>query len=181
MALEAVTIEAILPGNIGLVIDCETDNRARTIQELRLVLKRHGGTASPCSFLFRRCGRIILKGAPVTTLDQVLEQGLEAGALDVEEGRDEEFVVETEPSDTSRVAEAISKALDMQILSSEVIWVSNEETLVHVPDAERSSNLIKLVEDLHENEPGIRDVYMNLAPGELDEQEWSDLRDKVNV
>ncbi|KAI4791138.1 YebC-like protein, partial [Aureobasidium sp. EXF-8845] len=84
-ALETVTIEAMLPNNVGVVIDCETDSRLRTLADLRVIVKQHGGNATPTGYLFTKKGRIIFANKDGVGVDDVFEPALEAGALDVDE------------------------------------------------------------------------------------------------
>lgn len=180
-ALESCIIEGILPGNIGLIIDCETDSRARTLQNLRLVLKKHGGVASPSNYLFDKKGKITFERREDVSADAALEAALDAGALDVEEDEDGNTVVFTEPTEVRAVADSISKALEMQISSSEIMWVPNADTAVALNEEELVSTFAKLVEDFHENDSTVQGVYMNVTQGELDDGTWTDLKTKVNV
>ncbi|KAF4556717.1 Transcriptional regulator-like protein [Elsinoe fawcettii] len=180
-ALEALTIEAIMPGNIGVVIDCETDSRARSLQNLRLVIKRHGGAASPSSYLFKKVGRTVFEEKESMNADDVLEAALEAGALDVEEDSDGRVVVLSEPNETRAVGEAIGKALGLDISRSEVVWSPNEETVVPIEDAEMAANFGKFAEALQNEDSTVQGVYMNISRGGIEEDAWEDLQSKVNV
>ncbi|KAF2219392.1 transcriptional regulator TACO1-like protein [Elsinoe ampelina] len=180
-ALEALTIEAIMPGNVGVVIDCETDSRARTLQNLRLVIKRHGGAASPSSYLFKKIGKTTFEEKEGMDADHVLETALEAGVLDVEEDADGRVVVLSEPNETRADGEAISKALGLEISRSEVVWAPNEDTVVQVDDADIAGNFCKFVEDLQNEDSTVQGVYMNITRGKIEDEAWEDLQSKVNV
>ncbi|GAM83741.1 hypothetical protein ANO11243_017310 [Dothideomycetidae sp. 11243] len=180
-ALESCLIEGILPGNIGVLVDCETDSRARTLQNLRLVLKRHGGVASPSTYLFEKKGKVILESKDGLDADDSLEAALEAGALDVEEDEDGKIVVLTEPTEVRAVADSISRRLGTQISSSEIVWLPNEDTAVPLQDAETAAIFSKFVDDLHENDATVQGVYMNITRGDLDDETWAELQSKVNV
>ncbi|KAF2156258.1 DUF28-domain-containing protein [Myriangium duriaei CBS 260.36] len=180
-ALESCIIEGILPGNVGVLVDCETDSRARTLQNLRLVLKRHGGNASPSNYLFEKKGKVVLEGKEGMGADEALEAALDSGALDVEEDEDGNIVVFTQPTEVRAVADSISKALDVPVSSSEIIWVPNEDTAVPMQEVEAASGFCKFVDDLNENDSTVQGVYMNLTKGSLDEATWSELQTKVNV
>jgi transcriptional/translational regulatory protein YebC/TACO1 len=66
-----------------MVIDCQTDNKARTLQELRLVIKNHGSTATPTSYMFSKRGRIVLESQERAGVDEVFDDAVEAGAEDI--------------------------------------------------------------------------------------------------
>ncbi|TKX19440.1 hypothetical protein C1H76_8288 [Elsinoe australis] len=180
-ALEPLTIEAILPGNIGAVIDCETDSRAQTLQKLRMIIKRHGGAASPSSYLFKKVGRTIFEQKESMDAEGVLETALEAGVLDVQDDADGRVVAISEPNETRAVGETISKALGMEISSSEIVYVPEAETVVHLQDGEAAANIAKFVEDMHAEDSTIQGVYMNIARGEVEEDAWEEVLSKVNV
>ena len=82
--LENVTVEGILPGNVGVVVECETDNKARTMMTLRHVLKEAGGTATPSAYLFEKKGVVVFESQPGKGLDALLDIALDAGATDIE-------------------------------------------------------------------------------------------------
>ena len=84
----------MLPGSVAVVIDCQTDSKARTLQDLRLVIKKHGGSTTPISYLFHRRGRTVLDNDDRhLTADDVLEDAIEAGAEDVETSTEGSIVV----------------------------------------------------------------------------------------
>ncbi|PNS14442.1 hypothetical protein CAC42_3728 [Sphaceloma murrayae] len=180
-ALEAVTIEAILPGNVGVVIDCETDSRLRTLQNLRATVKRHGGAASPSSYLFKRIGRVVFESKEGMDADGMLETALEAGVLDVQDGLDGSVVVLCEPNDTKSVSEVIGTELGMVVSSATNAWVPNEDTVVPIHDAEAAATFSKFLEDLHNDDSTVQGVYMNIERGAVDEDAWAELNGKLNV
>ena len=114
-------VEGILPGNVGVVVECETDNKARTMMNLRHVLKEAGGTATPSAYLFEKKGMVVFESQPGKGLDEILDVALDAGATDIEEGEDA-ITVLCEPGDTAALANSVSNSLNLQIRSSEIIW-----------------------------------------------------------
>ncbi|KAF2478877.1 DUF28 domain protein [Neohortaea acidophila] len=160
--LENVTIEGILPGNIGVVIECETDSKARTMMELRHVLKDAGGTATPSAYLFEKKGKLVFEGAPGKGLEQVMDVALDAGVEDIEEAEDGEITLLCEPSDTNAVSQAITNAFGLEMKSSEISWIPIKETAVEVTDAATVEGLDAFMEVVQEKESSAT-VAMNIA------------------
>merc|ERR1712093_873455 len=59
--LESITLEVIVPPTVAMIIESETGNRARTLMDLRYIVKRHGGSVTPTGYLFQKKGRIALR------------------------------------------------------------------------------------------------------------------------
>ena len=94
--LEPLTIEAMLPSSVAAVIECLTDMRARALQDVRYLVKKAGGIATPTSYLFEKKGKVTFEGQPGLNPDDYLEQAIEAGATDVGAGEDGRLVIFTE-------------------------------------------------------------------------------------
>lgn len=124
---------------------------------------------------------MILEGKDGVGVDEALEAALDAGALDVEEDAEGSIVVYSEPTEVRAVGDAVSKALELPISSSEIIWVPNEDTVVGLQETEIAKGFCQFVDDLNENDSTVQGVYMNITQGELDEGTWSELQCKVNV
>ncbi|KAF2734881.1 YebC-like protein [Polyplosphaeria fusca] len=179
-SLESVTIEAILPPSVATIIECQTDNKLKILAALRLLVKDAGGTVSPIGYMFEKKGRIILQQKEGMGVDEVLEPALEAGVLDVAEDDQGRVVLFTEPAQTKTTAETLSKALDMVVEESEIIWDPNEDTKVALDDEAAAQNFSEFLDDLQEVQ-GVQGVYTNWSKGSIAEDLWSDLRSKVAV
>jgi transcriptional/translational regulatory protein YebC/TACO1 len=178
--LESVTVEAIMPPGIALIIDIETDSKGRTLQDVKSLLKKHGGTTSSTTFFFQRLGRIVFEtnsGGP--GLDEIMDCAIEAGAEDLETDEDGRIAVWTQPSDTTAVAQAITGAFDMTVVSSGIIWSAHEDTKVRI-DSSDSANLFR---DLL---TGLRDLsevqatYANATQGDLADEAWSKIDENLD-
>lgn len=180
-ALEQVTVEGILPPNVAVIIDCETDNKLRTLAEVRLRIKDHGGSSTPTSYLFAKKGRITFEKKEDTTLDTVFDHALEAGALDVVEDAEGRVVVYTEPNETKATGETLSQSLGLDISSSEIIWDANEDTRVPLEPGNAVNEISKFVDMLQEKETSVQGVYMNVAQGSLDEESWADIQSRITA
>lgn len=172
--LESVTVEGILPGNVGVVVECETDNKARTMMNLRHALKEAGGTATPSAYLFEKKGVVVFESRPGKGLEEMLDIALDAGATDIEEGEDA-ITVLCEPGDTAALANTVSNALNLPIRSSEIIWRPVHDTIVGVASEDAAGEIGAFLDELEEKEPGVA-VAMNIGPGSLSEDAWRDLQ-----
>ena len=178
-ALENVTIEAILPANVAVVVDFETDSRLRTLADTRLIVKKAGGNVTPTGYLFEKKGRITYAAKEGIGADEALEVALEAGALDIVEGEEGKLIVYTAPAETKAIAEKMSSALGLEIEASEIIHDPVEDTKVDVDGAEDFEVLKTFVERVQE-EGGFQGVYINARPGPQLETQWKELEERLS-
>lgn len=159
-ALENMTIEAVVPP-AALIIDCQTDSKARVLQDVRVLLKKYGARESPSAYLFEKRGRTIFAAKAGVGVDEVLETALELGAIDVveDEGR---IVVDTELESTKAAEKSIVEDLKLEIDSSETIWHPNADTQIEELEDSVYSSLVKLQEEL-EDYDDVKAVFTNLA------------------
>ncbi|GAA0222371.1 YebC/PmpR family DNA-binding transcriptional regulator [Castellaniella daejeonensis] len=161
---EEIRYEGYGVGGAALIIDCMTDNRQRTVSEVRHTLTKHGGNLGQDGsvvFMFKHCGQFIF--APGTSEEQVMEIALENGADDVQ--TDEEGVIEVtcEPGGYT----ALKQAFDAAGLEAEihgVIMKALSKVELSGEDAERMQKIIDLLEDLDD----VQEVYTTAV---LDEAE----------
>ena len=159
-ALEQVTIEALLPHSVAAVIECQTDQKARLLQDLRYAIKDNGGTVTPTTYLFEKKGRIAFEKKEGVDPDEYLDQAIEAGAMDIAADADGRLVVFTEPAETKKVGDSLSKLIGLPIEELEIIWDPNKDTMVEVKDEAQVKELEDLIGFLRE-ESAVRDVYVN--------------------
>jgi YebC/PmpR family DNA-binding regulatory protein len=156
-ALEELTYEGYGPGGVALYIQAMTENRNRTVGEIRAVLSRHGGNlgATGCvAYLFEKKGVIL---APKEKLDEdaVIEAALEAGALDVvTEGRS--YEITTAPNDVEKVKQTLT-AKGISVESAEADMVPSTTVALAGHDAQRVLKLVDLLEELED----VQQVYSN--------------------
>ncbi|MBC7700155.1 YebC/PmpR family DNA-binding transcriptional regulator [Aquabacterium sp.] len=154
---EEVRYEGYGIGGAAVIIDCMTDNRVRTVAEVRHIFSKYGGnlgTEGSVAFQFKHCGQIIF--APGTSEDKVMEVALEAGADDVITHDDGSIEVLTPPLEF----EAIKAALTNVGLTPEVAEVTmRAENAVELTgeDATRQQKLLDMLEDLDD----AQDVFHN--------------------
>ncbi|KAK5122864.1 hypothetical protein LTR85_003779 [Meristemomyces frigidus] len=180
-SLESVTVEGILPNNVAVIVECETDNRLRTLADVRFVIKDNGGTSTPSSYLFQKKGRIVFEKQDGLDMEQALDAALDAEASDVEEDEDGRLVVSTEPGETKAVGEALAGTLGLQIARSEIVWQPNEDTKIGLPDDDAAQDLSIFVDELQEKEATVQAVAMNVAPGSTAAETWKDLQSRLST
>ncbi len=154
---EEIRYEGYGIGGAAIIVDTMTDNRVRTVAEVRHAFNKHGGnmgTEGSVAFQFKHCGQIVF--APGTSEDQVMDVALEAGAEDVITDEDGAIEVLTAPADF----ETVKNALEAAGLKPEVAEVTMraENTIeLQGEDAERMQKLLDVLEDLDD----VQDVYHN--------------------
>ncbi|KAI4269810.1 MAG: hypothetical protein LQ337_007060 [Flavoplaca oasis] len=142
--LQMLTVEAMLPPSVSTIIECQTDNRKRTLEDIRLLVKGAGGMVTPISHLFDRRGHINLTSDRELEEEQIMDQVLEAGALDMDLGKDKKSLsVYTEPNETASIAQSLSSSLNQSSGSFEIVWVARPDSVINmeVVDEERRQAL----------------------------------------
>ncbi|KAF1827313.1 YebC-like protein [Dissoconium aciculare CBS 342.82] len=178
-SLENVTVEGLLPHNIAVIVECETDRKLRALAEVRTVIKDSDGSSTPTSYLFSKKGRVVLEEKDGIGMEQVLEPALEAGALDVNEDADGRIVVHTEPGETRAVGDAISQALEVQIATSEIIWDPNEDTMVTLPDESAVDEICKFIDNLRDRDTSVQSIALNVKQGSVGNDAWENLQSRL--
>lgn len=158
--LEGVTYEELRYEGYGIngaavMVDCLTDNKTRTVAEVRHAFSKHGGnlgTDGSVAFLFKHCGQLIF--APGTNEDALMEAALEAGAEDVVTHEDGSIEVVTGPYDFVAVKAALEKS-GFQAEFGEVTMKPGTETVMTGEDAEKMQKLLDALESLDD----VQEVY----------------------
>ena len=154
---EEIRYEGYGIGGAAIIVDCMTDNRVRTVAEVRHAFSKYGGnlgTEGSVAFQFKHCGQFVF--APGTSEDKVMEVALEAGAEDVVTGEDGSIEVLCAPADF----EAVKNALEAAGLKPEIAEVTmRAENTIELAgeDAQRMQKLLDVIEDLDD----VQDVYHN--------------------
>jgi YebC/PmpR family DNA-binding regulatory protein len=159
VSYEEIRYEGYGIGGAAIIVDTMTDNRVRTVAEVRHAFNKNGGnmgTEGSVAFQFKHCGQLIY--APGTSEDKVMEVALEAGADDVVTDDDGAVEVLTSVADF----EVIKTGLEAAGLVAEVAGVTMrpENTVeLSAEDAERMQKLLDVLEDLDD----VQEVYHNAA------------------
>ncbi|MBE7181475.1 MAG: YebC/PmpR family DNA-binding transcriptional regulator [Terriglobus roseus] len=179
--LESCTLEAILPPSVAVVIELETDNRLRTLAELRVIVKDHEGNVTPTGYMLERMGRVVLRdGDKALSADDVLEAALDAGAVDVAEGEEHTHVVLTEPASTSGVSEELAASLGAEVESVDIVWSPNEDTKTRLNSDEAAVDLMEFLTALQDVSE-VQAVHTNIARGAVSDDVWAELQRRVRV
>ncbi|HJW51486.1 MAG TPA: YebC/PmpR family DNA-binding transcriptional regulator [Burkholderiaceae bacterium] len=156
---EEIRYEGYGIGGAALMIDCMTDNRTRTVAEVRHALSKHGGnlgTDGSVAFNFKHCGQLVF--APGTSEEKVMEAALDAGAEDVVSNEDGTLEVITAPAEFEPVREALEKA-GLKPELAEVTMKPLVETVLIGEDAQKMQKLIDVLDDLDD----VQQVYTTAA------------------
>jgi YebC/PmpR family DNA-binding regulatory protein len=164
---EEVTYEGYGPGGVALLVQTLTDNRTRTVAEIRSILTKHGGhmgAAGSVAYIFTKRGLIAIERKGIDE-DQVMEAALEAGAEDVREAGDLLEVLTT-PETFDDVREALAKA-GVAIASAEVTMMPSSTVNV---SGQSAQSLLKLLEALEDHDD-VQSVSsnMDIAAEELEQ------------
>jgi YebC/PmpR family DNA-binding regulatory protein len=152
---EEVRYEGYGIGGAAVMVDCMTDNKTRTVADVRHAFTKYGGnlgTDGSVAFLFKHCGQMVF--APGTNEDKLMEAAIEVGAEDVVANEDGSIEVITAPHDLTQVREALSKAGFKPELAEVTMKPATENALVG-EDAGRMQKLLDAIEALDD----VQDVY----------------------
>ena len=156
---EEIRYEGYGIGGAAIIVDTMTDNKVRTVAEVRHAFSKHGGnlgTEGSVAFQFKHCGQLVF--APGSNEDQIMEIALENGADDVITDDDGAIEVITPPAEF----EAVKNALEAAGLKPEVAEVTmRAENTIELAgdDAAKMQKILDVLEDLDD----VQEVYHNAA------------------
>lgn len=161
--METIIYEGYGPGGTAVMVECLSDNRNRTVAEVRHAFVKTGGnlgTDGSVSYLFTKRG--VISFAPGLSEDQVMDAALEAGAEDVVTYDDGAIDVYTAPEEFGQVKDAL-EAAGLHAESSEVGLIPSTKADL---DEETAPKLLRLI-DLLEDSDDVQEVYHN---GEISDE-----------
>ena len=156
---EEIRYEGYGIGGAAIIVDCMTDNRVRTVAEVRHAFSKYGGnmgTTGSVAFQFKNVGQLVF--APGTDEDKVMEVALEAGADDVITDEDGAIEVLTAPSEFEAVKNAL-QAAGLEPADAGVTMRPDLTIELAGDDAERMQKLLDVLEDLDD----VQEVFHNAA------------------
>ena len=159
VAYEEARYEGYGPGGAALMVDCLTDNRTRTVAEIRHAFSKNGGNLGAdgsVAYLFKHFGQFVF--APGASEDKVMEAALDAGADDVLASDDGSIEVVCAPADFDQVKAGLEKA-GMKPDAAEVTMKPNSEAALAGADAAKMRGLLDALESLDD----VQDVYTTAA------------------
>jgi YebC/PmpR family DNA-binding regulatory protein len=145
---DSIRYEGYGPGGAAVIVECLTDNRTRTVGEVRHALTKHGGnlgTDGSVAFLFTRCG--VLLFAPGSDEDRIMEAALEAGADDVQRAEDGSIEVLTGPDEFLGVKAAMAAA-GLEAAQAEITQRASTAAPLSGDTAQAMQKLLDMLEDL---------------------------------
>jgi YebC/PmpR family DNA-binding regulatory protein len=154
---EEVTYEGYGPGGAAVLVEIMTDNKNRTVAEIRHIFSKHGGNLGEngcVAWMFTKKGSIVIDKKAIDE-DTLMELALEAGAEDVK-SEDDEYEVITSPASFETVKKAI-KAKGIKHLAARIDMISSNTVRL---EANKAEQMLKLMEKLEDNDD-VQNVYAN--------------------
>ena len=161
---EEIRYEGYGINGAAVIIDCMTDNRQRTVAEVRHALSKHGGNLGvegSVAFMFKHCGQFLF--APGTSEEKVMEAALEAGADDILSDDEGMIEVTCDPANFSAVKDAFAQA-DLIPEVQEVVMKALNEIELTGDDAQKMQKMIDMLEGLDD----VQEVYTTAVFNETD-------------
>ncbi len=155
--IEDIVYEGYGPGGVAVMVECMTDNRKRTVSDVRHVLTKMGGnlgTDGSVAYLFSKQGQLTF--AAGTNEDQLMEQALEAGAEDIVSNDDGSFDVITSPEQFMLVKQALETA-GLKADNSDLTMAASTEVPLDKDTAEKFMRMVEMLEDLDD----VQEVFSN--------------------
>lgn len=159
---EEIRYEGYAPGGVAVIVDCLTENRQRTVAEVRHAFGKHGGnmgTEGSVAFMFKECGVITFE--PGADEDRITELAIEAGADDVIADTEGYIDVITAPESFAAVKAAIDTA-GLAYVEADVTMRPDNRIAVEGETAQQVVKLLAMMEDLDD----VQDVHHNADLGE---------------
>jgi YebC/PmpR family DNA-binding regulatory protein len=159
VSYEEIRYEGYGIGGAAIIVDCMTDNRTRTVAEVRHALSKAGGnlgTDGSVAYQFRHCGQFVF--APGVAEDRVIEVCLEAGADDVQSAEDGSVEVVCAPGDFDRVREAFQRA-GLQPAMADITMKALNEIHLGSEEGQKMKRLLETLEDLDD----VQHVYSSAS------------------
>lgn len=165
--LEQIRYEGYGPNGVAVMVECLTDNRNRTVSEVRYAFSKNGGnlgTEGSVGYLFMKVGQLIFpKGVDE---DKLMEVAIDSGAEDVVKEEDGSMIVHTTPESFGMVVDAM-KAQGFNPESSEVTMIASVSVSLDLTNAEQFMKMVDMLEDLDD----VQEVYSNAdIPEEVGKQ-----------
>ena len=152
---EEIRYEGYGTGGAAVMVDCMTDNKTRTVADVRAAFTKHGGNLGgegSVAFLFKHCGQLMFP--PGTNEDTLMETAIEAGAYDVITNDDGSIEVVTAPYEFIVVKQALEKK-GLKPAFAEVTFKPTTESVMKGDEAARMQRLIDALEGIDD----VQDVY----------------------
>ena len=158
MNYEELVYEGYGPNGIAIILECMTDNKNRTVGELRNLFAKNGGNLAQdgaVAWMFEQKGKVVVQ-APNLTEDEATELAIEAGGEDVQLG-DDAWEILTAPDDLAAVAKAV-EAKGLTVSEAEFTRIPKNTSMIADEDAPKAMKLLDILDD-HDD---VQNVYSNV-------------------
>ena len=158
--IEEIIYEGYGPGSAAILILCTTDNRNRTVADLRNYFSKYNGKlaeSGAVNWMFVKRGEIKISKSTFIDQNQIYELALEAGAEDIDFSDNETIIIITKPEELERVQKNIL-AKNIQPLETQLSYHPKEH--IEITDSDCAENLVKLLESI-EDYDDVQEVYSN--------------------
>ncbi len=165
VSYEEVRYEGYGPGGAAVMVDCLTDNRTRTVADVRHAFTKNGGnlgTDGSVAYLFKHCGQFVF--APGTSEEEVMEVALEAGAEDVISNDDRSIEVVCAPGDFQKLRDAFDKA-GLKPALCEITQKAITESVLSGEDSARMQKLLDAIEALDDVQEAYTTAVLDSGAG----------------
>lgn len=155
--MEQIRYEGYGPNGVAVMVDCLTDNKNRTVSEVRHAFTKMGGnlgTDGSVSYLFTKVGQ--LSFAKPADQDKLMEAAIEAGADDIDQQEDGSVIVNTTPETFNNVLDAL-KSVGFTPDNAELTMNASVNVPLNFEDAEKFMKMVEMLEDLDD----VQEVYSN--------------------
>lgn len=155
--IEEVTYEGYGPGGIGIIVECATDNKNRTLPEVKVAFTKNGGNmAEPGAVAFQFSRKGVIRTVFSGDADEAMLAAIDAGAEDAEVESDE-LIVYTDPKELAKVRDAL-QAASLTVTEAELAYIPNNMVQVLDPEtARKATNLLDALDELDD----VTNVYSN--------------------
>lgn len=165
---EEIIYEGYGPGGVAIIVESLTENRNRTVADVRHIFDKYGGSmgSTGCvSWMFDRKGLIVIEKTDKSDFDELMMICLDAGAEDIIE-QDDVYEVMTSPIDFTAVREALEK-LKMPIISADISMIPQNTVAINEENIAKMQIILEKFDDLDD----IQNVYNNADMPEDEEEE----------
>jgi len=166
---EDIVYEGYGPGGVALILEVLTDNRNRSVAEIRYVFGKGGGNLGETGcvgWMFDKRGQIVVERAKVSDVDELQLMAIEAGADDIDDSDDEALTIYVVPEEFESVRDAVAEVVE-DIAFAEISMIPQNTVELDAKTAKSVVRLVAKLEDLDD----IQDVYHN---AELDDAAFDD-------
>jgi len=157
---EGIIYEGYGPQNVAVIVECLTDNRNRTVSNVRTIFNKNGGSmgsSNSVMFNFNQIGVIEVSKSAYGE-DEIMELAVDAGALEIDLEGDEVYEVQTEMSDLHAV-QSILEEKGVEVVKSSLVYQPVNKA--EVDDVEQAQGILRLLEALDDDDD-VQDVFSNV-------------------